>query len=709
MTRLDVARAARAIAAAVAFAGGAAVAQPRQTPLDGASIPKYVDPLPTFVGARVHGSFIGVTMKETTQQVLPSGFPATTVWGYEVTGLDEHGSPVTRAAHFPGFTVEAKQHQPTTVLYTNDLRTPRLQKLLPVDQTLAWADPLGLGCAFQRKMPGDCWEQYHGPVPTVVHLHGGEVPPAFDGGPEAWFTATGRQGGNYSSLFPVRPNQALYRYPNAQEAAAIWFHDHAMGTTRLNVYGGIAAFYLLRDDLDTGKPGNPLGLPAGAQEVELALQDRSFAADGQLLYHDKTQLSDPADHPFWRPEFFGDVVVVNGKAWPYFNVEPRRYRFRLLNGSNARFYSLAFRNDGGGPAPTFWQIGTDGGRLDKPVRMTSLLIAPGERADVIVDFTAFAGAVLTVTNDAKAPFPDGDPNDPATTGQIMQVRVGAAPSTGDTSCDPAAGACNLRPGNPIVRLVDPSTGAIAAGVTPSLKRQFILKEIAVDTGPREVVINNTRFSGMKESTLKLRDPTPVRDAFGLGEGFATEGPRVGATELWEVANLTVDAHPIHLHLVQFQVLNRQVLDTGEDEITGEPLGYMKHWEAAFPGGVLAEGDGPPRPYDRPNRDGAIGGNPSFSRYLVGEPELPAPNEAGWKDTVVMYPGTVTRLLVRWAPQDVPVARARPGVNLFPFDPSLTDPRHRDVAGNPGAAGYVWHCHILEHEDNDMMRPYAVAR
>jgi len=446
--------------------------------LPGASIPKYVDPAPTFVGQRIGGPLVIVTFRETVQKPLPASFYAslpapfnggTTVWGYQVIGQDVvTGLPVARGPNWPGFTVEAQQGRPTSVLYSNELRTPKLQKLLPVDQTIAWADPLNLGCQFLDPQAGNyppqCMKQYSGPVPMVVHLHGSEVPPAFDGGPDAWFTSTGRRGPNFGSLIPTLPNQALYRYPNAQEGTTLWFHDHALGTTRLNVLGGVAAFYLLRDAQDTGKANNPLRLPAGAQELEVVIQDRAFDTNGQLLYDDPDQTPNPDVHPFWRPEFFGDVITVNGKSWPFLNVEPRRYRLRLLNGSNARFYNLALRQSDGTAGPGLWQIGTDGGRLDRPVPLGSLLIAPGERADVIVDFTGVPGATLTLTNDANAPYPDGDPVDPDTTGQIMQFRVALRATSADRSCDPAAAglaACRLRPGNPIVRLVNPATGALA--------------------------------------------------------------------------------------------------------------------------------------------------------------------------------------------------------------------------------------------------------
>jgi len=726
MSRFVPARFARAFAVLSAIPA-IAFALAGQTPLPGASVPKYVDPVPTFVGQRIGGPLVAVTFRETVQQPLPAtfyaGLPApfstgTTVWGYQVAGLDaDTNRPVSRGPNWPGFTIEAVRGRPTNVLYSNELRTPTLQALLPVDQTLNWADPLNLGCQFQPVMSAACMQQYAGPVPMVVHLHGSEVPPAFDGGPDAWFTSTGRRGPNFGSLIPTRSNQALYRYPNSQEGTTLWFHDHALGTTRLNVLGGVAAFYLLRDDQDTGKATNPLRLPAGAQEVELVIQDRAFDTNGQLLYDDPTQTTNPDVHPFWRPEFFGDVVTVNGKSWPFLSVEPRRYRLRLLNGSNARFYNLALQKSDGTAGPAIYQIGTDGGRLDEPVALASLLIAPGERADVIVDFTAVPGATLTLTNDANAPYPDGDPVDPATTAQIMQFKVGLRATSADRSCDPALNvaargrppgpvACTLRPGAPIVRLVDAAAGTLAAGVAPSAKRQLILKEIASDLGPLEVVVNNTKYSGFKQSTLTTT-LTPVTDSVGLGSNFVTEAPQVGATEVWEVANITVDAHPIHVHLVQFQVLNRQVMDTGEDPVTGAPFGYLDAWLASFPGAFFTPGDGPPLPYLTANADGAVGGNPAFSPFLVGAPTPPAANEAGWKDTVVMLPGQVTRIAVRWAPTTVAVGASAPGVNQYPFDPTNTNPRKRDAAGNPGAAGYVWHCHILEHEDNEMMRPYAV--
>ncbi|HET9596864.1 MAG TPA: multicopper oxidase domain-containing protein [Anaeromyxobacteraceae bacterium] len=724
-----------------------ALAQPIQTPLPGASVPKYVEPLLTFAGQRVGGPLVVTTLKETVQKVLPQSvyapLPApfnqgTEVWGYDVTGVDvATGLPVSRGPNYPGFTVEAKQGVATTVIYGNGLTSTKLQSLLPVDQTLAWADPKGLGCDLQANPSMDCLKAYTGPVPMVVHLHGSEVPPAFDGGPEAWFTSTGIRGPNYGSLLPVLPNQAMYRYPNTQDAATLWFHDHAFGTTRLNVLGGAAAFYLLRDAQDTGLATNPLKLPSGAQEVEIVMQDRAFDTQGQLLYFDPTQVAQPEVHPLWRPEFFGDVIVVNGKSWPVFDVEPRRYRLRFLDGANARVFQMtlakAFSPAPIDPAvgvpagivvdqagPVFWQIGTDGGLLDKPVPVQTLLMAPGERADVIVDFSSVAGQTLTLVNNANAPFPGGDYVDPDTTAQIMQFRVKAKASSADTSCNPAAtgaAGCTLRPGKPIVRLADAATVSTAAGVKPTVKRQVILREIEGTTGPLTAFLNNTTYSGLRESTLTNGFPGPIADGTGLGPNFVTEVPRVGATEVWEIANLTPDAHPIHIHLIQFQLVARQDLNTGRDDVTGIPTGYLADYLAALPNqtplpfslnDAEPPGDGPPKPYNTLNKDGAVGGALPLKRYLVGAARPAEPNERGWKDTIVTYPGTVTRLAIRWAPTTTAVSGVVAGQNLFAFDPTLTDKNRRDAAGNPGAFGYVWHCHILEHEDNEMMRPYAVS-
>ncbi|MBT0894467.1 multicopper oxidase domain-containing protein [Geobacter hydrogenophilus] len=676
-----------------------------QTALPGKTIPKYRDPLPTFAGSRVPASpGYTVSFEEFRQQVLPAsaGFGTTTVWGYKI---NDNG-PL-----WPGYTVEATKGVPATATYLNNLAgpggtPPLLQKYLTVDQAIHWADPFNLSCMF-TPMAAGCFDPYNGPVPAVAHLHGGEDKSDFDGGPEQWFTPNGMRGPAYrtytSAGAPLTPtNGAVYNYPNGQEATTLWFHDHALGTTRLNVYGGLAAFYFLRDARDTGRADNPIRLPAGDQETEIVIQDRQFDSAGQLLFPDgfpsglNGPPTNPTVHPFWIPEFFGDVIVVNGKSWPYQNVEPRRYRLRLLNGSNARFYNLAFI-DGVLHSAPIWQIGTDGGFLDAPVPIVHpgrLLLAPGERADIIVDFAPFAGQTVTLMNNAKAPFPSGTSADPQTTAQIMQFRVGTT-VTGNTdgSCDPAASKksgkqCVLR-ATPMVKLVT-AKGTTAPGVTVAKRRQLVLREILGAGGPLEVLLNNTKWSGIMESTMGTTN-TPVAGSTQLVDYWLTELPTLGSTEVWEIINTTGDAHPIHLHLVQFQILNRQPYQANK---------YLSAWMAALTAAGKGPGDGPPNPYGTALTDTlsiggqnqVIGGNLLVTPYLQGSPVPAAPNEQGWKDTVVMMPGEVTRIAVRWSPQGNPIG----GSVGYPFD--ATD-----------GPGYVWHCHILDHEDNEMMRPYIPVK
>jgi FtsP/CotA-like multicopper oxidase with cupredoxin domain len=494
----------------------------------------------------------------------------------------------------------------------------------------------------------------------------------------------------------------VFDYPNTQEAAAIWFHDHALGVTRTNVYAGLAAFWFIRDRFDTGAVNNPLTLPAGDQEVELVFQDRQFDTNGQWLFPDGAPAglngppSNPTTHPFWNPDFFGDVIVVNGRSWPYLQVEPRRYRFRLLNGSNARVYELRV-DDTTIPAsptagPPIYVIGTDGGLLDAPAITSStpanrLLIAPGERYDVIIDFAAFHGKTLTIMNSANGPFPGGAiVPDPKGTAQLMQFRVNLPIVGTDTSFNPAESGATLRGGTvqppAMVRLAD-GAGGINPAVTLSKKRQLVLREVMGPGGPLEVLVNNTLFTGVQSGTVN-----PIPGSSRVGVNWLTELPQIGSTEEWEIINLTGDAHPIHLHLIQFQVMNRQ----GYDDI-----GYTAAYEARFPTDAVIDGYGPPMDYNTPNLDGAIGGNPAVGPFLGINPiQPPLPHERGWKDTVLAWPGEVTRIIARWAPQDVAVNAVTPGQNLFPFDPTH-------------GPGYAWHCHIFDHEDNEMMRPYIPTK
>lgn len=704
----------------------AASAAKAQTPLPSSQIPKYQTSLVTFSGARVDAATMTTTFTEFAQHVLPASmYPrayssGTWVWGYQVAN---------RPANWPGYTVEAFQGRPTTVTYVNKLPSAangsHVQPLLTVDQTIHWADPLHQMGALTP---------YTGPVPAVVHLHGAEVPSGSDGAPEAWFTPNGLHGPGYATLTPTAPNAAVYQYPNTQPSTALWFHDHALGITRLNVFGGLAAFYLVRDQYDTGQANNPLRLPAGPYEIELMIQDRLFDTNGQLRFPDGSNTAadlngpppNPATHPFWIPEFFGDAMTVNGRTWPVLRVEPRRYRFRFVDACNARFLSMNLTeapNADSAPAPSavsFWQIGTDGGLLDAPVQLNDpanssapkLFLAPSERADIIIDFSKMSSASLILTNDGIYPYPSGGPPNPALDGQIMRIDVTLPLQGTDTTYDPSTGA-PLRggAGQPalINRLTNPETGTVAPGVHVSHHRQLVIfEQDTVDCavtpttgGPMIDVVNNSKWNGLHDGTTT---PIPGAQPDQFGQGlWLTELPRVGASEVWEFLDTTPDSHPIHIHLIQFQILNRQSVDVNS---------YVNAWAAAFPGGTFAgqlcdgtfgevdyppgqiiPGYGPPGNYLTPNGDGALGGNPAFGPFLNGPVTPPDPDEAGWKDTVKILPGVVTRVLARWAPVSVPIGAVGPGQNTFAFDPTK-------------GPGYVWHCHILDHEDNEMMRPYA---
>jgi FtsP/CotA-like multicopper oxidase with cupredoxin domain len=719
--------------------GASASVQVPQTPLPGSSVPQFVTPLPTFVGRRVTGSSVQAVMSEFQQKVLPDAFYSslaspyrrgTFLWGYGIGPLDNDPP-----ASWPGATVIAQQGTTTSIKYVNNLpASPVLRSYLTIDQTIHWADPLAQGHLFTP---------YTGPIPTVVHLHGGEDQSTSDGVPEAWFTNNGLHGPGYFTAAPTSRNAAIYKYPNRQQSTTLWFHDHSLGITRINVYSGLAAFYFIRDQFDTGQFRNPLGLPAGNQEIELMIADRQFDVNGQLLFPDSNANPSPVDgppsnpqiHPFWIPEFFGDTMVVNGRTWPFLAVEPRRYRFRIVNACNARFVRMGLVDaSSGAVGPSIYQIGTDGGLLDTPVQLkglpepvnnddpsptTRLFLAPSERADIIIDFAGQKGKSFTLTNDGQIPFPSGDPLDPADpTRAVMQFQVTLPLSSQDTTYNPASGK-PLRGGQNqepvIVRLANPVTGALAAGVTPSVTRQLVLFEFEAPTDaggntagtPVEDLINNTKWNGRRDGGSFSPIPGSTQDQFGQGL-WITERPRVGSTEVWEFLNTTVDAHPIHIHLIQFQLVNRQPVFIDPD--TGQPT-YLSAWANAFPGGTfngeeadgtwgpvsyapgtIIPGYGPPGDYFTSNADGALGGNPAFSPFLSGPPIPPNPNEAGWKDTVKVFPGFVNRFVIRWAPQATSVNGVKPGQNLYSFDPTK-------------GPAYMLHCHILDHEDNEMMRPY----
>lgn len=769
--------------------------QSLQTPLAGSAIPQFVQELPTLslntqsipkINTVMGNQPLTIRMCEFDANVLPPGTPlavgaagTTRVWGYIVgnacptTPQDTYTGPVivNEREHFDtcnmligtcinhpatACTTDADCRIPTSITFINELGSASTTQVLAykysTDQTLHWADPLNMemnDCNMTGGIPAylsPCAANYDGPIPAAVHLHGGEVPPELDGGPDSWFTSDGLWQGHAYYSFPGAPsNGTIYKYPNTQEASPIWFHDHVLGATRLNVYAGLAGGYIIYDP--------SLNLPANlhplTEVVPVVIQDRMFDTNGQLFIPADTAANflwtPNPEHPYWVPEFVGDTIVVNGKAWPYLNVQPKRYRFLFLNGSNARTYEI-FLTDPVSKinGPPMWVIGTDGGYLDNPVKIdpnaptnNHLIIQPGERYEVIIDFNdptwlalfnkktgPFSGK-LVLNNIGRTPYPKGAPPVGNTVGNIMQFRV-APGSVSDTSYNPVTDGA-LRTGTQTIkRLVNPVTGTLA--VTAQKTRQLTLNEVmgmpittqnpvtgaltAYPGGPLEILVNNTKWSG--DSLRTYGDFTPKPVTGGLPSHTVTtlysELPQEGDTEVWEIVNLTADAHPIHLHLVQFQLINRQTFNV---------TGYTAAYNAAFLavtgdpvciGGVFCPGFGPPNDYRAANNQlsgGKDGGNPDIGAtkmvkgklqplYLQGPIMPPAPNEAGWKDTVITYPGQVTRLAVRWAPTDL-LTTSPASALYYPFDPS-------DLNGH----GYVWHCHIIDHEDNEMMRPDAVT-
>lgn len=590
-------------------------------PLNPILITKYVNQLvipPVYIPKIVKNSATGeiisfnykVYMSKFKQQILPNNFPMTTVWGYGGAVLDRlTGIKICKFKCSPGPTFEAIRGIPINVQWINNLKEANL---LPVDPTLHWADPNGLGMVDPDTVPPfpPGLPKAQIPVPLVPHLHGGETHSIFDGHPDAWFTAGEEERGPEFVT-------SLYHYPNTQESTTLWYHDHALGITRLNVLMGLAGFYILREL----KHPIDYSLPDRQHEIPILIQDRSFNTDGSFDFPSEGINSDI--HPYWQPEFFGNTIMVNGKTWPNLNVDRCQYRLRLLNGSNARFYELSFSNN-----MSFIQIGSDGGYLSKSVTLTSLLLAPAERADILVNFSSLPPMTkLILENHANAPFPNGDSPEPNTVGSIMQFTVGCSHS--------------VKP-----QILPKTLNKIPILIPNMPTRTLTLFEVMGDNGPLEVLLDGQKWSA------------PI-----------SELPLVGSTEKWEIVNLTGDTHPIHLHLVQFLISSRQSFRDEE---------YMQKW---------IELNGEP-PLDHPTEVLPI------SQYLVESPIPPGPNEAGWKDTIRANPGEVTTILIRYAPQDADPDLIKPGMNLFPFNPS-------------SGPGYIWHCHILDHEDNEMMRAYKV--
>jgi spore coat protein A, manganese oxidase len=499
-----------------------------RTQINASSLAQFVDPLPlpeiiqpsghrpSPDDAAVQLPYYRVAMRQFESKVHRDLKP-TRFWGY--------------ASSSPGPTFETRSGQGVLVEWVNELPE---KHFLPLDHSIHGAE-------------ADKPE-----VRTVVHMHGAKARPESDGYPENWY---------------VPGKSAVCHYPNRQDATMLWYHDHALGINRLNVFAGLLGAFFVRDEFE-----DALNLPRGIYEIPLVIYDRVFDLEGQLNYPVSGD-----EKSAWVPEVFGDAVLVNGKLYPYLEVEPRKYRFRVLNGANGRFFHLTFSAERPGSLK-FQQIGSDQGLLPAPVPLTLLSIAPGERADLMVDFAGHGGEGVVLKNDNL---------------NVMQFRV-MQKGAPDTSVLPQS----LRPVPNI-----PESSAVKTRMLTLVEVDDLVQR------PVRMLLNNLHWS------------MPV-----------TENPVLDSVEIWNLINLTDDSHPIHLHLVRFQILDRRAFNIGTYWATGE----IKYAGAAM---------------------------------------SPEPGEAGWKDTVRADPGMVTRIIIRFE----------------------------------GFTGrYVWHCHILEHEDNEMMRPFDVV-
>lgn len=642
-------------------------------PLKSTLIPKYVDALSVMGAIDATGGGVyeiqavpGVSNVSSGMAAaltaaaggVPTTYGGTSTWSYRATGATTALPGVGDT--YLGPTVVTLRGTPVSIKWHNNLKDllgNPIPHPLAVDPSLHWAavpaaDQMMMGPFPVNAKGGSTFAYTLQSVPMAPHVHGGEQHAGSDGGPEVWFTPDSADVG---PMYPYAGQGAggdntLYTYSLHQDAAPLWYHDHALGLTRLNVYMGLAGGFLILD------PANePAGLPAGQDgfgtdlDLPLIIQDRMFDVTGQFYY--PAIAVNPVDHPFWVPEFFGDTMLVNGKVWPYLDVEPRAYRFRIFNGSNARFYAMYLWNlVTGTTGPVMNQIATDTGYLYQPVTVgvknkAPLRMGTGERAEVVVDFSAYAGQTLTLLNNSKAPFPNGAPADPKTVGQIMQFRV--------RNAAPTPYAFPVNPLNPGLASFA-ATGVPTLGTAPAgggVTRVLTLNEIMGPGGPLEVLVNQTKWMA------------PI-----------TENPKKGTTEIWKIVNMTADTHPIHLHLVSFQLVSRQPYDVG---------GYAGAFAAvngmmAIDGMMTDPATGLPRVYQEVDP----------TPFLKGKVTLADPNERGWKDTLRMNPGEVTTIVVRFAPVDS-------ALSDYPFDATAMP-------------GYVWHCHIIDHEDNEMMRPFMVT-
>jgi FtsP/CotA-like multicopper oxidase with cupredoxin domain len=613
--------------------------------------PNALDPAFRFLPDRLGQFNIAVRpgMAQTGLVHPPSGrWLSTPIWGYS----DDRGPT------WPGRTFEVKRASLTGMPWTEVRWANELlvrSHLLPVDTNLHWCYSLHSGSSAS----GEDYSQYSiqkDGVPIITHLHGGHSEFQFDGNPEFFYSPGGRITGPQWD-FVTGGFTNLFRYDNDVRAGSLWYHDHALGITRLNVYAGLAGFYFVRDEWDTGEPDNPLGLPAFPYELAYAIQDRMFTNRGELFYpaYPRDPLYEefiteegailprrlfPGGGPTALAEFFGDHIVVNGVIWPKADVEPRHYRLRLLNGTDSRFLVIRFRavslnatdlHGAGSPIP-FHVIGSDQGLASSASWTDTLVFEPGSRYDVVFDFRGLSGRRIIMENiggdapfggafgDALAPedlFPDRQ------TDRIMAFDV-------------------VRPLEASVadRFGAAAIGGTAGEATAQVSR---IRRVALFEGRDE-------FGRLQPLLGTVADDLGSATAYAWFQP-ATENPDLDAYEEWEIYNFTGDAHPIHLHLVHFEIVGRQAITFEADE--EHPLPVLQH-------------------------SGEYGAVAAISNIAVGGPIHLEPAdgyvENAPKDVVTALPEQVTRIRARF-----------------------------DRSGR-----YVWHCHILSHEDHEMMRVLRVG-
>jgi spore coat protein A len=579
----------------------------------------------------------------------------TTVWGY---GSDTVSWP---GQTFQVMSTSAGGADETVVRWENELQGRK--HLLPVDTNLHWAYSIHGNSSAN----GVDYRQYsikRNGVPIVTHLHGGNSMSQFDGNPEFFYSPDGEVKGPQWDFVEGGFTNTL-RYDNDVPAGNLWYHDHALGITRLNVYAGLAGFYFVRDEFDTGMPDNPLGLPAFPYELAYAIQDRMFTDRGDLFYpafpgdpfYDDFITGEgavlppdlfPGGGPTALAEFFGDHIVVNGKIWPKANVEPRNYRMHLLNGTDSRFMVLQFvavdpgvtdPDDSSASAPLdFYVIGSDQG-LGTPAQIDTLVVEPGGRYDIVVDFADLEDKRVIIKNvGGDSPFGGAFGDDLADedifpdrqTDRIMAFDV-VLPFDGSVED-------NFDPENL------PGYGGVSNGATT---RRVALFEGTDEFGRLQPLLGTVADGDLNTSNVATAytwfQPT-------------TETPDFDSTEIWEIYNFTADAHPIHLHLVNFEILDRMDF---EYDVTGTQTTTQHNGTT---------GEAP-----------EISNISNLSAASVGAEYF----EVAPKDMVTSLPGD---------PEGDP-----------PTGQMVRIKTHFNKSGR-----YVWHCHILSHEDHEMMRVLQVG-